>query len=155
MCIRDSYRAVLIDFGLVTEHEENKDKGLILGTPSYMPPEQAQPRGGHGSINSTSDIYSLGATLFFLLTGRAPFIGKDPRKIIQMVVNDPPPDPVSLNPQIPRRIGDVVLKCLEKRQRDRFHSCNQLEAELEKELRSGRMKLKAKSFFGKFLGKKR
>jgi len=146
---------VLIDFGLVTEHLENKDKGLILGTPSYMPPEQAQPSGGHGVINATSDVYSLGACLYYLLTGQPPFSDSNPRKIIKMVVQEQPRDPVELNDQIPRRIADLVLKCLAKRQRDRFHSANHLEAELEKELKSGRRVLKAKSFLGKFLGKKK
>jgi hypothetical protein len=149
------YRAVLIDFGLVTEHMSEQDKGLILGTPSYMPPEQAQPRGGHGPINATSDLYSLGATLYFLLTGRAPFIDKDPRKIIKMVVNEFPQDPIELNPQIPRRIADVCLKCLEKDQRDRYHSAAQLAQDLERELKSGQMMLKAKSFLGRFLGKRK
>jgi serine/threonine protein kinase len=149
------YRSLLIDFGLVTEAESNKDSGLIMGTPSYMPPEQAQPRGNHGPINSTSDIYSLGATMFYLLCGRAPFVGRDPRKIIKEVVNDPPPDPCELNPNIPRRIGDIVLKCLAKKQRDRYHSSRQLEAELDKELRSGRMKLKAKAILGRWLGRKK
>lgn len=150
------FRGVLIDFGLVTEHLSNQDKGLILGTPSYMPPEQAQPRGGHGTINATSDVYSLGATFFYMLTGQPPFQDKkrDPRKIIKMVLNDDPPDPFDLNPNIPKRVADACLKCLEKRQRDRFHSAKQLAAELDKELRSGQRKLKAKSFFGRFLGKK-
>ncbi|RMG10367.1 MAG: serine/threonine protein kinase [Planctomycetota bacterium] len=150
------WRAVLIDFGLVTEHlAGDKDKGLILGTPSYMPPEQAQPRGGHGPINATSDIYALGATLYFFLTGRAPFTDRDPRKIIRKVVNQAPVDPAELNPAVPRRIADLCLKCLAKKQRDRYHSARQLEAELERELRSGQRKLKAKSFLGRFLGKKK
>jgi hypothetical protein len=149
------FRAVLIDFGLVTEHLKNQDKGLILGTPSYMPPEQAQPRGGHGPINSTSDIYALGATFYFMLTGKAPFTDSNPRKIIKMVVEDQPRDPVEFNPQIPRRIADVCLKCIEKRQRDRYHSAKLLEADLEKELKSGQRMLKAKSFLGRFLGKKK
>jgi len=153
---KQPYRAVLIDFGLVVETDASKDKGLIVGTPSYMPPEQAKPRGGFGKINTTSDIYSLGATLFFLLTGKAPFTGRDPRKIIKQVVSDPPPDPCALNPAIPRRLGDVVLKCLAKPQKERYHSAKLLAADLEKELRAGKMKLKAKSLLGRFgLGKKK
>src|SRR5262249_43343610 len=56
------YRTVLIDFGLVAKRqgEKGKDEGLILGTPSYMPPEQAKPKGGFGEVNGTSDLYSLG-----------------------------------------------------------------------------------------------
>jgi protein kinase-like protein len=144
------FRAVLIDFGLVVESESGKDKGLIVGTPSYMPPEQAQPRGGHGPINITTDIYSLGATLFFLLTGRAPFTGRDPRKIIKQLVVNPPPDPLALNPNIPKGLAEITLKCLEKKQADRYHSAKLLAADLEKEIKSGKMKLKAKSFLGRF-----
>ena len=150
------YRAVLIDFGLVVESDSSKDKGLIVGTPSYMPPEQAQPRGGHGSINGTTDIYSLGATLFFLLTGRAPFTGRDPRKIIKQLVANPPPDPQALNPQVSKGLAEITLKCLEKRQQDRYHSAKLLAADLEKEIKSGKLKLKAKTFLGRFgLGKKK
>lgn len=144
------FRAVLIDFGLVVESENGKDKGLIVGTPSYMPPEQAQPRGGHGPINITTDIYSLGATLFFLLTGRAPFTGRDPRKIIKQLVANPPPDPIALNPNIPKSLSELVLKCLEKKQQDRYHSAKLLAADLDKEIKSGKMKLKAKSILGRF-----
>src|SRR4029077_21147175 len=72
---RQPYRAVLIDFGLVGKPKGAKDDGLILGTPSYMPPEQAKPKGGFGEVNATSDIYSLGATFYFLMTGTAPFPG--------------------------------------------------------------------------------
>ncbi|MCO5164907.1 MAG: protein kinase [Planctomycetes bacterium] len=147
------YKALLIDFGLVTEHLSGADKGLILGTPSYMPPEQAQPRGGHGEVNVTSDIYSLGASLYFLLTGQPPFGGKDPRQIIKQVVSEKPRDPCELNPNIPKGVAAIVLKCLEKKQRDRYHGAKQLEADLESTLKSGQMMLKAKSFLGKFLGK--
>ncbi|MCW8141147.1 MAG: serine/threonine protein kinase, partial [Planctomycetota bacterium] len=147
------YKALLIDFGLVTEHLSGADKGLILGTPSYMPPEQAQPRGGHGDVNVTSDIYSLGASLYFLLTGQPPFGGKDPRQIIKQVVSEKPKDPSELNPNVPKGVATIVLKCLEKKQRDRYHGAKQLEADLESTLKSGQMMLKAKSFLGKFLGK--
>ncbi len=148
------YIARLIDFGLVTEHRSDADKGMILGTPSYMPPEQAQPRGGHGEVNVTSDLYSLGATMYFLLTGQPPFGGRDPRAIIKAVVSDKPKDPVELNPQVPRSVAQIVLKCLEKKQRDRYHSAALLEADLERELKSGQMMLKAKSLLGKFLGRR-
>ncbi|MGE0710491.1 MAG: protein kinase [Planctomycetota bacterium] len=144
------YRAVLIDFGLVVETESTKDKGLIVGTPSYMPPEQAKPRGGFGQINGTTDIYSLGATLFFFLTGQPPFSGRDPRKIIKAVIETPPPDPCALNQAIPRRIADITLKCLAKKQEERYHSAKLLAQDLEKELNKGKMKLKAKGLLGRF-----
>lgn len=144
------FRAVLIDFGLVTDHGDEGDKGLILGTPQYMPPEQASPRGGFGIINATSDIYSLGATLYYMLTGRPPFIGRDPRKIIKRVVSEAVKDPAELNPDVPRRVADICLKCLEKQQRDRYTAARLLAADLEKELKSSQRLLKAKSLFNRF-----
>ncbi|MEZ6187375.1 MAG: serine/threonine-protein kinase [Planctomycetota bacterium] len=150
------YRSLLIDFGLVAEQEaKSRDKGLIMGTPSYMPPEQAQPRGGHGSINATSDIYSLGATFYFLLTGKPPFSGRDPRKIIKQVLSQPPKDPVKLNDQIPRKVADIVLRCMEKAQDDRYASARQLESDLDGFLRAGQRKLKAKALLGRFLGRRK
>jgi serine/threonine-protein kinase len=152
------YRSLLIDFGLVSEQQAggvDKDKGLIMGTPNYMPPEQAAPKGGFGEVDQSSDIYSLGATMYYLLTGEPPFTGRDPRLIIKQVVSEKPRDPCEVNKSIPRRIGDICLKCLEKRQADRFPTSRALEAELDKELRSGQRSLKAKAFLGKLLGRPR
>jgi hypothetical protein len=147
------YRTVLIDFGLVTKKTLNKaDEGLVLGTPSYMPPEQAKPKGGFGEVNATSDVYSLGATFYFLMTGQAPFPGKDPREIIKRVCSEPPPDPITLNAEIPKTIAALCMKCLAKPQRDRFTSAKLLEKELEKELASAQLKLKAKGFMRKIFG---
>jgi serine/threonine protein kinase len=147
------YRTVLIDFGLVAKQKVSKgDEGLILGTPSYMPPEQAKPKGGFGEVNATSDIYSLGATFYFLMTGVAPFPGKDPREIIKRVCSEPPPDPTTLNPEISKPIAAVCMKCLAKPQRDRYHSAALLVKELDKELASAQLKLKAKGFMRKIFG---
>jgi serine/threonine-protein kinase len=150
---RQPYRTVLIDFGLVAKQKVNKsDEGLILGTPSYMPPEQAKPRGNFGAVNATSDIYSLGATFYFLMTGFAPFPGKDPREIIKRVCTEPPPDPTSLNPEIPRSIGAICMKCLAKAQRDRYPSAAALVKDLDKELSSAQRMLKAKGFMRRIFG---
>ena len=148
------YRTVLIDFGLVTKKQtgEKKDDGLILGTPSYMPPEQAKPKGGFGEVNGTSDIYSLGATFYFLMTGTSPFPGKDPREIIKRVCTEPPPSPTTLNPEIPKSIAALCMKCLAKNQRERYVAARLLEQELEKELNAAQLKLKAKGFVRKLFG---
>ncbi len=147
------YRTVLIDFGLVAKRTVSKgDEGLILGTPSYMPPEQAKPKGGFGEVNATSDIYSLGATFYFLMTGQAPFPGKDPREIIKRVCTEPPPDPTTLNPEIPKSIAAICMKCLAKPQRDRYHSATLLTKDLDRELSSGQLKLKAMGFMRKIFG---
>ncbi len=146
------YRTVLIDFGLVAQQKGGKDEGLILGTPSYMPPEQAKPKGGFGEVNATSDIYSLGATFYFLMTGTAPFPGRDPREIIKRVCSEPAPDPVTLNPEIPKSIAALCMKCLAKRQFDRFDDAAALVKELDRELSSGQTKLKVRGFMRKIFG---
>ncbi len=140
------FRSVLIDFGLVKNVGGAGEKGLIVGTPSYMPPEQARPRKNYGEINATSDIYSLGATFFFLLTGRPPFEHRDPRKIIKMLCKQPPPDPCELVPGLPRNVADICLKCLEKKQKARYRSGAELIKDLEALEKKGQRTLKMRSF---------
>ena len=94
--------------------------GTILGTPSYMPPEQAL--GQVKDVTTLSDVYGLGATLFCLLCGRAPFLGRYPLDILNQVVNDPPPRPRSLNPKVDADLEAICLKCLEKDPGQRYES---------------------------------
>ena len=71
------------------------------------------------------------------------------------MIETPPKDPVKLNAQIPRKVADVVLKCMEKVQEDRYASARQLEADLDSFLRSGQRKLRAKALLGRFLGRRK
>ncbi|MBI3722430.1 hypothetical protein HY251_00515, partial [bacterium] len=102
--------------------------------------------------NSTSDIYSLGATFYFWLTGQSPFPGKDPKEIIKRVCTEPPPEITDLNPEVPRSIAAVCMKCLAKNQRERYVAARLLEQDLEKELTAAQRKLKAKGFMRKIFG---
>jgi len=99
-----------------------------MGTPHYMSPEQCKGE----PIDSRSDIYSLGATFYFLLTGRPPFIDKDPIKIIKQHINKPLHPPRQLNPDIPPEISDIVEKMLAKFPEDRYQDTMGLVMDMEK-----------------------
>jgi serine/threonine protein kinase len=86
------------------------------------------------------------------MTGQSPFPGKDPREIIKRVCSEPPPNPMTLNPEIPKSIAAIAMKCLAKGQRDRYAGARLLEQELERELNAAQLKLKAKGFVRKLFG---
>ncbi len=116
------------DFGLarrladpsLTQHDS------LLGTPRYMSPEQARV----GPIDGRSDLYSLGATLFELLTLRPPFEGRSAAELIGQIAGDEPPTPRQFDPKIPRDLETVVLKLLAKRPADRYESSAHLAEDL-------------------------
>ena len=72
--------------------------GEVLGTPSFMAPEQIDPK--LGEIGPATDVYALGATLYFLLTGRAPFAAATVTNLLFAILQKPPPDPRSLAPAV-------------------------------------------------------
>ena len=102
--------------------------GLILGTPSYMAPEQAN---GSKDTNAAADIYALGAILYELLTGRPPFKAPTDLDTVLQVVSDDPVAPKRLQSNVPADLEAVCLKCLEKRPSDRFRSAAALADDLE------------------------
>ena len=119
------------DFGLAKHTRGNSDltaTGQILGTPSYMPPEQA--KGQHDQIGPRSDVYALGAILYCLVTGRPPFLAATPLETLTQVIAEPPASPRRLNRSIPRDLECVVLKCLEKLRSDRYPSAAALGEDL-------------------------
>jgi uncharacterized RDD family membrane protein YckC len=101
--------------------------GQVVGTPTYASPEQL--RGA--PLDTRSDIYSVGATLFQLLTGRAPFAAADLVSLLMAVANDPPPAPHTFNRTVPKALSAVVLRCLAKNPEQRFADYTQLAAALE------------------------
>jgi eukaryotic-like serine/threonine-protein kinase len=112
------------DFGLAKRAAANDgltQSGMVMGSPSYMPPEQAV--GKQEMIGPASDVYSLGAMLYQLLTGVAPFTGETPVAILQKVVDEEPVPPSRINGKIPADLETVCLKCMEKRPERRYHSC--------------------------------
>lgn len=119
------------DFGLAKHLAADSGltgTGQILGTPSYMPPEQAAGR--IDAVSPASDVYSLGAILYCLITGRPPFQAATPLETLQQVLNQEPAPSRQLNAQVPVDLDTIVLKCLEKDPRRRFGTARELCDEL-------------------------
>jgi WD40 repeat protein/tRNA A-37 threonylcarbamoyl transferase component Bud32 len=106
--------------------------GQVLGTPAYMPPEQA--RGEQVSVGPRSDVYGLGAVLYALLTGRPPFLAASFVETLRHVVEDEPAVPRALNASIPVDLESITLKCLEKDPERRYTSSAELAADLDRYL---------------------
>jgi serine/threonine protein kinase len=107
--------------------------GYIMGTPLYMAPEQA--RGDIQRVGPASDIYSLGATLYEVLTGRRPFTGESLKTIFEEVRERAPAPPSRLNPRVPRNLEAICLKCLEKEPEKRYSTAAALAEDLERFLK--------------------
>jgi serine/threonine protein kinase len=125
----------ITDFGLAKFVEDHADPasgatiaGDIMGTAAYMSPEQA--RGDSPKSSPASDIYSLGAILYELLTGRAPFVGARPIDVLAQVVADEPVRPSQLVRRMPADLQTICLKCLEKNPLHRYSSALILAEEL-------------------------
>jgi predicted Ser/Thr protein kinase len=106
-------RPMLLDFGLAVataDEASHTSEGQIVGTPAYMSPEQAA--GGPHGIGPASDIYSLGATLYALLTGRPPFQARSVLETLRMLLYEEPPAPRAINPAIDRDLQAICLKAL-------------------------------------------
>ncbi|MBE7463208.1 MAG: serine/threonine protein kinase [Planctomycetes bacterium] len=125
------------DFGLAKQVDldtQYTQSGTTLGTPAYMPPEQA--RGEVEKIDARSDGYALGAVLYEMLTGRPPFAGRSLLEVVVAVINEPVRPPRQLNPKIHRDIQTIVMKCLEKDPRNRYASSEELRDDIQR-FRSG------------------
>jgi eukaryotic-like serine/threonine-protein kinase len=107
--------------------------GQVLGTPNYMPPEQADPR--HAPTAATSDVYSLGAILYHLLTGRPPFMAETLTQTLRLVSESEPVSPRLLNPNVARDLETICIRCLEKDPQRRYASAQELADELDRLLR--------------------
>jgi WD40 repeat protein len=125
------------DFGLakrVAADFELTQSGAILGTPAYMAPEQAAGR--RGGITTATDVYGLGAVLYALLTGQAPFGGDSMVETLDAVRNTPPEPPRRLSAAVPHDLETICLKCLEKDPRRRYPTAQALAEDLRAWLES-------------------
>ncbi|MBX3472472.1 MAG: serine/threonine protein kinase [Planctomycetes bacterium] len=133
--VRPDGSAVLMDFGLAgwEKIEVLAGRGSI-GTPMYQPPEQADVGGPFGKISEASDVYGLGASLYYLLTARHPFLGKSVQEVRQKIKTTPP-DPIGQsNAKVHAAAEALCLRCLKKRQGERFSTPRELIENIDKVL---------------------
>jgi hypothetical protein len=120
-------RVLVGDFGLSVAAQGSRATGTILGTPGFASPEQL--RGD--DLDVRSDIYSVGATLFYLLAGRAPFEDKRTTGLIEKVATEQSPLLTTVRPEVPAGLARVVSRCLAKTPQERYADYAQLRAALE------------------------
>jgi serine/threonine-protein kinase len=128
LIIPESGELKIMDFGIARvstvgpEASGLTTAGTVMGTPDYMPPEQAQGR----PADFRSDLYSLGAVLFEAFTGKLPFGGDTAMAVVMAHIQSPPPKPRSLNPKLPAELEAAILRCLEKDPARRWQTADQL-----------------------------
>jgi len=130
-------RPVLMDFGLARDSlgpQRLTQTGVIMGTPHYMAPEQARGQARH--LDRRADVYSLGAMLYEMLTGRPPFDAEHEVDLLLAVLNQDPPPPRKLEPSVPADLEVIAQKCLRKEPEQRYESALALAEDLQRYLRS-------------------
>jgi serine/threonine-protein kinase len=127
-------RPVVMDFGIakfVGKSSGLTQQGAIMGTPAYMPPEQAGE--DYANVGPHSDVYSLGAILYTLLTGRVPYDeGTVLRTILKVISDDLPPPPHAIRPGVPPRLEQICLRAMSKKPADRYPSAHALAEDLRR-----------------------
>jgi serine/threonine protein kinase len=134
--VRHDGSSVLMDFGLAgwDKIEILAGRGSI-GTPMYQPPEQADVGGPFGKISPASDVYGLGATLYFMLASRHPFLGRTVKEVREKIKSKAP-DPIGpSNPKVHPAGEALCLRCLKKRQNERFSTPKALNENIDKVLK--------------------
>ncbi len=122
-------RPKITDFGIARLSEADGRSGERAGSPKYMAPEQIR---ADATIDGRADLFSLGAVLYEMLTGRAPFTGETVQEIMERVLDADPPPPASVNAHVPPELDAIVMRMLAKRPGDRFPSARSLFRELRR-----------------------
>jgi serine/threonine protein kinase/Tfp pilus assembly protein PilF len=123
----------ITDFGLAKQLQGGTgqtESGMIMGTPSYMAPEQAEGRSR--DVGPTADVYALGAILYEMLTGRPPFTAESPMETVLLLFQTEPVSPSRLQPKVPRDLETICLKCLQKEPRRRYASAEAVAEDLRR-----------------------
>lgn len=144
--IDEAGQPLITDLGLAkttTNDSELTKTGAVLGTPSYMSPEQAQST---ESVTTAADIYALGAIMYELLTGQPPHKGATAFETVMSVRNNTPPTPRKLNSQVDSELELICLKCIERDPNDRYSSAAALASDLENWLAGDAISVKHPSF---------
>jgi tRNA A-37 threonylcarbamoyl transferase component Bud32 len=147
---RGDYIPKIADFGLAKRVDDGLTAtGAVLGTPSYMAPEQAS--GMNNEVGPATDIWALGAILYECLTGRAPFLGDSTLHTLQLICEHEPAAPAQLNPTVPRDLEVIALKCLEKQAKRRYTSAAELADDLRRFLDGEPIRARSITLFDHFM----
>jgi Tol biopolymer transport system component len=137
--VREDGQLKVLDFGLAKATGDPSNRGgdaftrsatqpgQIAGTPAYMSPEQAEGK----TIDTRSDIFSLGVVFYEMITGERPFAGETAAAVVSSILRDTPRPLSEIKPAIPRRVAGLVHRCLEKNPADRYQSAIDLRHDLE------------------------
>jgi tetratricopeptide (TPR) repeat protein len=143
-------KVTVLDFGLAREISTDSSisaVGAVVGTPPYMSPEQV--RGETHRVDHRSDVYSLGATLFDVLTGRPPFVSESFRKILREIEEEDPPPPSRFRRGLTWEVDAIALKAMEKDPARRYLSAEEMARDLERFLQGEPIQARPSGWFYK------
>ncbi len=135
------YIPYITDFGIAKQLDSpalTKD-AIASGSPNYMSPEQAAGD-KYKALDIRTDIYSLGVTLYEMLTGKLPHSGETSIEVMFKIINQEPTPVCKFNPNIPKDLGSIVMKCLEKEPKKRYQSAQELTEDLNRFLKGDPVK---------------